>query len=817
MCNRWCFRNGARPPEQSGLAWLVVLIGLLLAMPLQSRAADGAKIYQASCAKCHGEAGQGSKKYSRPLEGDLAVPELTDLIAKTMPEDNPGSLSRAEAEAVARYIHDSFYSAVARERNRPARIELARLTVRQTRQALADLIGSFRPAFTPPQERGLQAAYYSGRRMDRRSLVLERRDPQVDFDFGTAAPVAEKMEPHEFSIRWNGSVLATDTGEHEFVVRTEHACRLWVNDLKQPLIDAWVKSGNETEYRGRIYLLAGRCYPLRLEFSKAKQGVDDSKNQKEKPPSAPASIRLLWRKPGRVVEVIAQRHLLPAQGPEVFVCSTPFPPDDRSFGWERGTTISKEWDEATTEAALETANYLADHLDELAGVRQADRRPRPPSGDPAAISFDSKQPTTSTPERVQKLREFARRFAERAFRRPLSPEWSALVDRQFEEEADPDAAVKRVVLLTLKSPRFLFREIGGENDGYDIAARLSFALWDSLPDAELLRAAGAGELQDPNRLRQQAQRMIGDLRAAAKLREFLLRWTRADHGLDVSKDPMRFPGFDAAIIADLRTSLELFLDDVLSSEKSDYRRLLLEERVWLNERLAKFYGVELPEGASGFVPVPMDGAHRAGVLTHPYLMTSFAHARESSPIHRGVFLARGILGVSLRPPAEAIAPLPADLHPTLTTRERVILQTQPAQCMSCHAIINPLGFTLEHFDAVGRYRQEDNGKPVDATGSYRTRSGKLIEVRGARALAEYLVQSDEAHTAFVEQMFHHLIQQPVRAYGAETLAELQKTFAAGDFDMRRLAVEIAVQAAPVGRSAPAADSPISQEKGSADR
>lgn len=780
---------------------LAVCLALLLpfGVPVQAAEADGSKIYQASCAKCHGASGEGTKKYARPLEGDLAVPELADLIAKTMPEDNPGALSRQEAEAVARYIHDAFYSALARERNRPARIELARLTVRQMRQTLADLIGTFRPTFTPPRERGLQAAYYSGRRMDRRTLVVERLDPQVDFDFGTAAPVAEKIEPHEFSIRWNGSVLATDTGEHEFVVRTEHACRLWVNDLNQPLIDAWVKSGNETEYRGRLYLLAGRCYPLRLEFSKAKQGVDDSKNQKEKPPSPPASIRLLWRKPGRVVEVIAQRHLLPAQGPELFVCSTPFPPDDRSFGWERGTTLSKEWDQATTEAALDTAAYVADHLDELAGIRQSDRRPRPPSGDPAAISFDAKSPTAPAPERVRKLRDFARRFAERAFRRPLSPEWAALVDRQFEAEPDPEVAVQRVILLTLKSPRFLFREPGGENDGYDVAARLAFALWDGLPDAELLRAAAAGELHDPNRLRDQARRMMADLRATAKLREFLLHWTRADHGLDVSKDPMRFPGFDAAIIADLRTSLELFLDDVLTSEKPDYRRLLLDDRVWLNQRLAKFYGIELPEGSADFVPIRWDGEHRAGVLTHPYLMTSFAHAKDSSPIHRGVFLARGILGVSLRPPAEAIAPLPADLHPTLTTRERVVLQTQPAQCMSCHGIINPLGFTLEHFDAIGRYRQEDNGKPIDASGSYRTRSGKLIEVRGARELANFLVGSEEAHAAFVEQMFHHLVQQPVRAYGPEALNELRDRFAASEFDIRHVAVEIAVRAAPVGR------------------
>ena len=92
-------------------------------------------------------------------------------------------------------------------------------------------------------------------------------------------------EPREFSIRWNGSVLAPETGEFDFVVRTEHAVRLWVNDQNHPLIDAWVKSGSDTEFRGSLFLLAGRPYPLRLEFTKAKQGVDDSKDKKEKPPS----------------------------------------------------------------------------------------------------------------------------------------------------------------------------------------------------------------------------------------------------------------------------------------------------------------------------------------------------------------------------------------------------------------------------------------------------------------------------------------------------------------------------------------------------
>src|SRR6202034_272152 len=95
---------------------------------------------------------------------------------------------------------------------------------------------------------------------------------------------------------------------------------------------------------------------------------------------------------------------------------------------------------------------------------------------------------------------------------------------------------------------------------------------------------------------------------------------------------------------------------------------------------------------------------RAGVLTHPYLLSAFAYTGTTSPIHRGVFLARNVLGVALRPPPDAFTPLPAELHPDLNTRERITKQTSPKDCRSCHAIINPLGFTLEHFDAIGRLR-----------------------------------------------------------------------------------------------------------------
>jgi hypothetical protein len=736
---------------------------------------SGEQVYKEMCASCHGTAGEGTPEdYPRPLVGDKTVAQLARFIAKTMPEDDPGTCVGPDAERVAAFIHEAFYSKAAQARNAPARIELAHLTVRQYKNAVADVVGSFRDEFRRDERRGLHGEYYKSRRFRTGERVIDRIDPTVQFDFGLASPDPDKMEADQFSIRWAGSVLAPETGEYEIVVRTEHATRLWLNDPNRPLIDAWVKSGNDNEYRAAVYLLGGRAYALKLEFSKAKQGVDDSKKNKPKPPPVKASIALLWKPPHQAREPIPEHALSPGSAPEAFVVTTPFPPDDRSVGYERGSSVSKAWDQATTDAAIETAGYVVAHLSGLAGVDRgaADREPR--------------------------LREFCQRFARRAFRGAVTDEESQrYVDRLFADAPDPETAVKRVVLLVLKSPRFLYREIGCETSApgtWDMASRLSFGLWDSVPDATLRAAVESGQLSSPGAVRNHAERMLSDVRTHAKVREFLLQWLKVDQVPDIAKDPKEFPEFDAAVASDLRTSLDLLLEDAVWSESSDFRQLLLTSDLYLNGRLARLYGQDLPAD-SPFQKVSFAPGERAGVVTHPYLLTAFAYTATSSPIHRGVFLARSVLGRSLRPPPEAAAPLPAELHPSLTTRERIMLQTRPTACTTCHSMINPLGFPLENFDAVGRFRSEERGKPIDATGLYQTRTGDTVKFTGARELATFLAASEETHEAFVEQLFHHLIKQPIRAYGPDTLTNLSRSFAENGYHIRKLIVEIVTLAA----------------------
>jgi len=389
------------------------------------------------------------------------------------------------------------------------------------------------------------------------------------------------------------------------------------------------------------------------------------------------------------------------------------------------------------------------------------------------------------------LKLLAVTFTERAYRRPLSPEQKAVIEKRFEGSKDLELSVKKAVLLALKSPRFLYTNADGTQDNYAIAARLALGLWDSVPDTLLLDAAAKGTLSNPTTLKAQSDRMLADMRAKAKLNRFFQHWLLIEHAGDLAKDSKRFPGFDPAMVSDLRTSLELFVNDVAWKGDGDFRKLLTSPDVFMNGRLAKFYGADLPPDAP-FQKVPLNTGQRSGVLTHPFLLSSFAYTGESSPIHRGVFLTRGVLGLSMKPPPEAVSPIAPNLHPSLTTRERVGLQTKANACMTCHNVINNLGFTLEHFDAVGKFRDKDNAKPVNAEGAYLTRAGQQVKLNGAVELGKFLASSPEVHEAFAEQLFHHVSYQPVRAFGPKTQEKLSTSFAMSGYNVRALLGEAAM-------------------------
>lgn len=738
----------------------------------------GSAIYRQDCASCHGPAGEGvAGKADEALFGEKGIPALARYIQEEMPEDNPGSLSKAESEAVAAHIHGAFYSAEARARNHPPRVTLAHLTARQYQQSLADLLGAFRREHQPAERGGLSVTYHDSDGMNRHARkVLSRDEPGIDRDLG-AAPPLPGMKADQFAIDWTGSVFAPDTGEHGFRITTPNGARLYVNTTaavhepsvaedgplgRSPTIDLNVSSGQARAAEAHVHLLGGRWYPLRLNFFKFK---DKS-----------ASLRLEWRPPGGVWSPIPSEFLSPRVATRTDIVDLELPADDASLGYERGTGVSRAWVEAMGRGALLAAARLEPMLPTYAGYKPGDA------------------------DRVGRLRDFSLRLAERAYRRPLDPARRAPIERLFAEPVSPELAARRAIVHILSSPHFLYPEASG-SDGHAVASRLALALWDSLPDTPLLAAAAKGELATADQVRAHARRMMADHRARAKLRDSLHRWLHVEVDAEISKDPQAHPGFDAPLVADLRASLDRFVEGIVWSEASDYRRLLLDDTLPMNRRLAAFYGHQVPDDGA-FHAVRLDPGLRAGVLTHPYLLSAFAYHKSTSPIHRGVFVTRSILGRTLRPPPMAIAFMDDSFDPSLTMREKVSQLTGKPACMSCHVTINPLGFSFERFDAVGRLRATDNAKPVDDWAEYTDASGATHLLRGARDVAVHAADSPGGQEGFVRSLFHSLVKQEPGAYGPDTVRRLGDRFRADRLHVRNLAVEIATLAALHDPSAP---------------
>lgn len=763
---------------------LFTLLCTLGTLPLAGGAfaLGGAETYEQKCAICHGTQGEGVEGlYNLALEGDSTIGELAERIDTTMPEEDPDACVGDEAREVAEYIFHAFYSVEARRKSgklRAPRVELARLTVDQYRNSVSDLLGSFTPSPRPGAEGGeggLRGQYYQSDGMSKTDkLKLERIDPQINFDFGGKAP-DENIDAEQFAIVWRGSLMAHATGYHEFRIETPNGVRLYLNAdrkrrhgkmrddsseaVQSRLIDGWVSNGENRVLTGKIYLLAGRRYPIRLDFFKYKEPK--------------ARLRLEWKPPHGIATVMDEHTLSPLPAKRTFCVETPFPADDRSVGYERGRSVSPEWYAATTNGALATAEEVMNRLSLLTRDYRGD-------------------------DETRVLAKFMQEFASRAYRRPLTDTETQLFGQELFANDTPESALQRGLLLVLTSPHFLYIDVPADvahDAQHKQAARLAFALWDSLPDEELRKAARQGELTNQEQLAYHARRMLKDPRAKTKTQKVFSHWLELEER-DLAKDEKLYPEFNEAIIADLRRSLELFVDQVIWSERSDYRELLQADYLLLNDRLQALYASgSMSPAETGFVKCDAKSDGRCGILTHPYLLSAFAYHNNTSPIHRGVFLTRNIVGRPLKPPPVAVAFEDSEFAPHLTMREKVTELTRDQACMSCHEVINPLGFALEGYDAVGRLQTRTGDKPVDTKSEYKDADGSTHPIASARDIADFAIASPAAHRAFVTQVFHNTVRQPPAAYGPELLDELSEGFAADEFNIQRLLIRIAVVAA----------------------
>lgn len=320
-------------------------------------------------------------------------------------------------------------------------------------------------------------------------------------------------------------------------------------------------------------------------------------------------------------------------------------------------------------------------------------------------------------------------FAARAYRRPLQPGQLRSLLKIYENERalgkDSHRALRTSLSAVLVSSSFLFRIVESDPDqprhtldAYEIASRLSYFLWSSTPDQDLLSAAADGSLLTDDGLRHHVARMLADPRSGALVESFTGQWLQLRTLDTLNIDTSRFPEFTSQLRADMIQEARQTFAHVLNDKRSALE-LISSREVFINQRLAELYGISGVSGAE-IRPVTLpDSSPRGGILTTGAVLTLTSNTTRTSPVKRGLFVLDQVLGAPPPPPPADIPPLEQSAHAKsdATVREQLQIHTANASCAACHNRLDPLGLTFEKFDAIGRYRTTESGKAIDSSGT----------------------------------------------------------------------------------------------------
>ena len=398
--------------------------------------------------------------------------------------------------------------------------------------------------------------------------------------------------------------------------------------------------------------------------------------------------------------------------------------------------------------------------------------------------------------------EFVQSFGLRAWRRPLTDDEvttlvSLFLDATNEYDIDPfTAGVHLTVQAMLQSPFFLYRVVDGAPeddgrvrlDGFERASRLSYALWNTMPDDALFVAAEAGELDEPEGVLAQAERMLDDERAQLMVDDFHHQLFKMDKYLDQHRDAGFFPSFDPAVGNAMQAEAKAFIRSIVFDREQGYAELLTATHTYADADIAAIYGLEGTFG-SELQEVELDPAQRAGLLTRSGFLMSLSHEVDPDPIHRGVFVSFELL-CNIQPPIpDNVTSVEPD--PTKTNRERVEDHTGVGTCgAGCHdTLINPAGFAFENYDAIGAWRTMDNGKPVDAAAEFQF-DGELHAYENAVELSQLLADSPQAHACYAKHLLEYAYARTPHETDEEALEALGAASVAGDLSIRGVITEL---------------------------
>ncbi len=398
-------------------------------------------------------------------------------------------------------------------------------------------------------------------------------------------------------------------------------------------------------------------------------------------------------------------------------------------------------------------------------------------------------------------------LARRAYRRAVSND-DLRVPLAFYKDAraegDFETGIEMALRAILTSTEFIFRiERDPENlapnrpyriNDTELASRLSFFLWSSIPDDELLDLAAQGKLHEPAVLERQVRRMLADARSQSLVTNFGGQWLYLRNLADAGPDGRQFPDFDDNVRQAFRQETELFLESIIKEDRSVVD-LLNADYTFLNERLAKYYGIPNVYG-SNFrrVTLPNDSI-RGGLLGKGSLLTVTSYANRTSPVQRGKWVLENILGTPPPPPPPNVPPLTDDnpVGKVLTMRERMAQHRTNPACSACHQLMDPIGLSFEHFDATGRWRDLSEGDiPIDAAGALP--SGVTFE--GVAGLKRALLARPELFVNTVtEKMLTYSLGRGMEYYDAPAVRAIVREARNNDFRFSALILGV-VKSAP---------------------
>jgi len=391
-------------------------------------------------------------------------------------------------------------------------------------------------------------------------------------------------------------------------------------------------------------------------------------------------------------------------------------------------------------------------------------------------------------------------FGRRTFRRPLT---DAEVTRYLALYAKGRAGAKYedgiavVIQAMLQSPAFLYRVEDGVPaqpgqasvllTSNEMATRLSYFLWASMPDDRLFAAADANALATPEQLGAQAERMLQDNRAKQMPGTFHREWLELTHALEAPKAPMMYPAWTPQLAADLFTESQTFVDQVFWTD-GQLSSLIAAPYSYVNANVAKLYGAD-PPASTGFSKVMLDPTKRAGLLTQGTFLAAHANPDQTSPVRRGKFVREQLLCQPVPPPPNDVVVKPPDYDPTTSTRDRFIQHEKEARCAGCHAAMDSIGFGLEAYDAIGAFRTMDGIHPVNAHGAL-TSTDVDGEFEGGVALAQKLAASTTVASCAVTQWFRFANGRGDTDADACSLETIRAALAAAGNDMRTIPLAI---------------------------